>query len=61
MKRTLLDVFDVEFTTELRQVRRNEEAYDKATARFEEQHGFTPFDNYDSFRKKKQYKRKRRE
>jgi hypothetical protein len=60
MRRTLLDVFNDDFARELNQARNYPDAYEKATEKFEQQHGFTAFDSYDSFRKKKERKSKRR-
>lgn len=59
MAKTLLQKFDEDFLKELRQVRRNPDAYERATQKWEDEHGFTPFDSYDSFRMKKQRKRKK--
>jgi hypothetical protein len=56
-KRNIIDAFDDYFTKELKAVRRNEDAYDRATAKFEQQHQFTAFDSYDSFRLKKKRQR----
>jgi len=58
-KKTLLDVFDEDFAREIRQARNNPEAYEKATEKFERDHGFVPFESYDVFRKKKERKRKK--
>lgn len=58
-KRTLLDVFDDAFCHELRQCRTNPEAYERASERFEKEHGFEPFSNYESFKQKKLYRRKK--
>lgn len=57
-RRSLLDAFDDEFTTQLKRARTNPEAYEKAAERFEQLHGFTAFDSYDSFRKKKGRKKR---
>lgn len=57
MARTLLEAFNDDFSREIKQARNYPEAYEKATQKFEEQHGFTAFDSYDSFRKKKARKR----
>jgi hypothetical protein len=59
-KRLLIDAFNDDFVRELKQARNYPEAYEKATERFEEQHGFVAFESYDSFRKKKERKLKRR-
>lgn len=58
MAKTLLQKFDEDFVRELREVRRNPDAYERATQKWESEYGFTPFESYDSFRKKKQRKRK---
>lgn len=58
MSKTLLQLFDEDFTNELKEVRKNFDAYERATKKFEQQHGFVPFESYDSFRKKKERKRK---
>lgn len=59
MARTLLDAFNDDFAKEIRQARNYPEAYERASRRFEQDHGFTAFESYDSFRKKKE-RRKRR-
>jgi hypothetical protein len=59
MARTLLDAFNEDFAREIRQARNHPEAYERATRKFEDQHGFTAFDSYDSFRKKKERRSKR--
>lgn len=59
-KRRLIDVFDEDFTRELKQASNNPEAYERATQKFEKQHGFEPFENYDSFRMQKQRARKKK-
>ena len=58
MAKRLIDAFSEEFFKELRQVRNHPAAYDAATEKFEKQHGFTAFDNYDSFRRKRDRKKK---
>lgn len=56
-KRTLLEVFDDAFQSEIRQARNYPEAYERASEKFERQHGFiVPFNGYDSFRRKKMTK-----
>lgn len=60
MAKTLMDVFNEDFAREIRQARNYPEAYDKATEKFELAHGFTAFDSYDSFRKKKERNKKGR-
>jgi hypothetical protein len=61
MAKSLLEYFDDEFVRELKQARNYPEAYEKATQRFEKEHGFAvPFNGYDSFRLKKSRKRKRK-
>jgi hypothetical protein len=55
-KRTIVEAFDDYFTRELKAVRRNEDAYDRATEKFEREHKFTAFNSYDSFRLKKKRK-----
>lgn len=59
MAKTLLQKFDEDFLKELRDVRRNLDAYERATQKFEDEHGFIAFDSYDSFRKKKARNRKK--
>lgn len=56
-KRTLIDAFNDDFVREIKQARNYPEAYEKATEKFEQQHGFTAFESYDSFRKKKERKK----
>lgn len=58
-KRRLIDVFDEDFARELRQATNNPEAFDRATEKFEREHGFVPFESYDSFRNKKLRSRKK--
>jgi hypothetical protein len=53
MAKNLLQAFDEDFIREMKQARSNPEAYERATQKFEQQHGFTAFNSYDSFRKKK--------
>jgi hypothetical protein len=57
-KRKLIDAFVDDFYQELKQARTNPDAFDRASDRFEKRHGFTAFDDYDQFRRKK--KRSRR-
>lgn len=59
MARSLLEVFNEEFTKEIKQARNYPEAYERATQKFELAHGFEPFESYDSFRLKKSRGRKR--
>lgn len=59
MRKSFVDALDDYFTKELKQARSNEAAYDAATQRFEEDHGFTVPYTYDSFRKKKRKKKTR--
>ena len=59
MAKTLLQKFDEDFLREIKQSRSNPDAYERITQRYEEQYGFTPFESYDSFRKKKQRLRKK--
>lgn len=58
-KKSMLEAFDDDFAREIMQARNHPEAYEKATEKFEQQHGFTAFESYDSFRAKKARKRKR--
>lgn len=53
MAKTLLQVFDEKFTRELPKSKNYPEAYEKASEKFEQEHGFTPFNSYETFRKKK--------
>lgn len=53
MAKTLFQVFEENFVKEIRQARNYPEAYERASERFEEQHGFTAFNSYETFRKKK--------
>ncbi len=57
-KRKLIDAFVDDFYQELKQARTNPDAFERASAKFENRHGFTDFDDYDQFRRKK--KRSRR-
>lgn len=59
-KKTLVQLFDEDFAREMRQARNNPEAFDRATEKFERDHGFVPFENYDSFRMKKSRERKKK-
>ncbi len=58
-RRTLLDAFSEDFSREIQQARNYPEAYERATQKFESDHGFSAFDSYDSFRKKVERKRKK--
>jgi hypothetical protein len=60
MAKTLLQKFDEDFVRELRAVRRNPDAFERATQKWEDEHGFTPFESYDSFRRKKEWDRKKK-
>jgi len=60
MAKNLFDAFNEDFEKEIKQIRSNPLAYEKATLAFEQKHGFTPFPSYDSFRKRQERKRKRR-
>jgi hypothetical protein len=60
MKKSFIDALDDYFAKELKQARSNEAAYDAATQRFEEDHGFTVPYSYGSFRRKKERKKKTR-
>lgn len=53
-----MDAFVDDFYKELKQARTHPDAFDRASDVFEKRHGFTAFDDYDSFRRKK--KRSRR-
>jgi hypothetical protein len=57
MAKTLYEVFSEDFAREIRQARNYPEAYEKATQKFEEQHGFTAFNSYETFRRKKKPRR----
>ena len=57
-KRSLIDAFNDDFVREIKQARNYPEAYERATEKFERDHGFTAFDSYDSFRKKRDRRRK---
>lgn len=60
MSKTMLQRFDEDFLRELRGARRNPDAFERATEKWESQFGFTPFESYDSFRRKKEWNRKRK-
>jgi hypothetical protein len=53
MAKTLLQAFDEYFTKELKAVTKNEDAYDRATEKFEKDYELKAFNSYDSFRLKK--------
>lgn len=53
MAKTLVEVFQEDFYREVRQAKNYPEAYEKAKDSFEKRHGFTPFNSYETFRKKK--------
>lgn len=53
MAKTLFEVFYEDFTKEIRQARNYPEAFEKAAAKFEDKHGFAPFNSYETFRRKK--------
>jgi len=56
-KRSLIEAFNEDFIREINQARNYPEAYERATEKFEERHGFIAFESYDSFRKKKERKK----
>ncbi len=58
-KKTLLEVFDDNFSREMKGAKTNVEAYDRAMQKFEDEHGFSAFPSYDSFRKAKERQRKK--
>ena len=53
MAKTLFEVFNEDFSKEIKKARNYPEAYEKATEKFELNHGFTPFNSYETFRKRK--------
>jgi len=53
MAKTLFEVFNEDFSKEIKKARNYPEAYEKATEKFELNHGFTPFNSYETFRRKK--------
>lgn len=57
-KRSLLEVFNDDFFREVKLSKNYPEAFEKATEKFETQHGFVAFNSYDSFRKKKDRRRR---
>jgi hypothetical protein len=57
MAKTLFEVFYDEFAKEIRQAKNYPEAYEKASSKFEERHGFTPYNSYETFRRKKKARR----
>jgi hypothetical protein len=59
MARSLLEVFNDDFAKEIKQARNYPEAYERATQKFEQRHGFEAFESYESFRLKKSRGRKR--
>jgi predicted esterase YcpF (UPF0227 family) len=58
MRRTLLDAFADEFSKEIKNARNYPEAYERASEKFESNHGFQAFESYESFRKKKDRRRR---
>lgn len=59
MAKPYLAKFDEDFLRELRGVRKNQDAFEITNQKWEAEHGFTPFQSYDSFRMQKQRKRKK--
>lgn len=59
MSKRLLEAFDADFVRELKYARNHPEAYDRATEKWEKEHGILPFEGYDSFRKRKERARKK--
>lgn len=60
MANPCLPKFDEDFLRELRHTRKYPDAFDIINKRWQDEHGFTPFESYDSFRMQKQRKRKRK-
>lgn len=60
MAKSLVEVIDDYFLKELRQARSNPKAYEAATEKFEQDHGFEVPYTYDNFRMKKSRKNKKR-
>jgi hypothetical protein len=58
MGKTLLDAFNDTFSRQINQAKTYQDAYEKASQQFEKEHGFTAFESYDSFRKKKSRRRR---
>lgn len=59
MAKTLLEAFEEVFSKEVRSSRNYSEAYQKAASNFQNAHGFSAFEGYDSFRKKKERSKKK--
>lgn len=53
MAKTLFEAFYEDFAKEVRQSKNYPEAYEKASQKFENRHGFTAFNSYETFRRKK--------
>lgn len=58
MAKTAFESFREEFFRELKQARTNPEAYDRATEKFESQHGFVACNSYETFRRRNKRDRK---
>lgn len=56
MAKRLIDVFRDDFLSEIKTSKNYPEAFEKANAKFEERHGFTAFNSYETFRRKKRGK-----
>ena len=57
MAKTAFEAFNEDFFRELKQARNQTEAYERATNKFEQQHGFVAVTSFDSYRKRRDRKR----
>jgi hypothetical protein len=57
MAKTLFDVFYEDFAKEIRQAKNYPEAFEKASTKFEDRHGFAAFNSYETFRRRKKGQR----
>lgn len=53
MAKTLFETFYDEFSKEVRQSKNYPEAFEKASAKFQDKHGFPAFNSYETFRRRK--------
>lgn len=61
MAKSMLDILDDYFYKELKQARTNPKAYEAATDKFEQDHGFDPGLSYRAYRSRKDRKKKSRD
>lgn len=53
MAKTLFEAFYEDFAKEVRHSRNYPEAFEKASEKFKDRHGFPAFNSYETFRRKK--------